>query len=979
MDDRVGSRAASWLLTLLLLSGCSGSDDSGIHNEAVVTRSLPGTVAVVSGGTQTVSITFNASDDHALSTLTVTSDLAALPAGWSGPRTFSCDSVHEGSGCVLNLIYAPTAAGDGTLIVNYSYKDNAGTAKIGAEQIPYTATANNNVIATAAPSGQVMALTGAGSQSVTVTFTSDDGNPATTLNLTTDLSLLPGGWHSPVNSFSCASVSSGNGCQLPLTYAPSAPDSGALTLQYTYQDNAGSAKTGSINIAYAATTHDNIAGAASPSGQITAIAGTGSQSVMMTFTTDDGKIARSLVLKSDLGSLPTGWSSTATAFTCESISSGNGCQLPLTFAPSAAGSGTLTLAYSYQDDSGMVKTGSVDINYTATTHDNVVGTASPSGQITALAGSGSQSVPVTFTTDDGLVAKSLTLTSDLSSLPSGWSSTATAFTCVSVSSGNGCQLPLTFAPSVAGSGTLTLAYSYQDNSGTTKTGSVNINYTATTHDNVVGTASPAGQITVLAGAGSRSVLVTFTTDDGLVAKSLTLTSDLSSLPSGWSSTATTFTCVSVSSGNACQLPLTFAPSVTGSGTLTLAYSYQDNSGTDRTASVALPYAGTTHNNVFGTSSPGTISVSTGGSRQAIITFTSDDGGTATGLTVTSGLSSLPAGWSTNTPNFTCMSVDAGTGCQLTLTYAPTAADSGYLTLGFNYFDNAGTSKMGLMFFAYVANAPALYVSNYNTNYISICSINSNGTIGSCRKSPNDFPKTYDMTLTGGVLSMTSTDGPNVSLLSCTPDTDGSITLCAGTTELVTHATNISVNPVMAHSYIYDGTGMLSCSISYSTALSAYFFGACGAFTAPNGLQKVAFSPDGTLAYGAYTTSDASPTHGIDVCSVAVNGTFSNCKDTGTNTSNSALVERIAGSRLYALNAAGGLDVCPINVDGTLGTCQNTASSEHPLGVDFTSSYAYLSTSGSTLRQCVLNVDGTLGTCIDIADASFNGTTGIAVR
>ena len=62
------------------------------------------------------------------------------------------------------------------------------------------------------------------------------------------------------------------------------------------------------------------------------------------------------------------------------MSTGNGCQLGLSYTPSAAASGSLTLNYSYTDDAGVAKTGSVRLPYAATANDNVVGTASPWGR-----------------------------------------------------------------------------------------------------------------------------------------------------------------------------------------------------------------------------------------------------------------------------------------------------------------------------------------------------------------------------------------------------------------------------------------------------------------------------------------------------------------------------------------------------------------------------------------------------------------------
>jgi len=149
-----------------------------------------------------------------------------------------------------------------------------------------------------------------------------------------------------------------------LTYAPAAAAAGTLMLGYGYKNNAGESKTGSINIPYRATTNDNVVGTASQN-PLLVMSGT-STVITVTFTTDDGNLASGLSITSGLDTLPTGWSSTSTAFSCASVSVGTGCQLSLTYAPMAAGTGTLTLGFSYTNDSGIAKTGTVSVPYTAT-------------------------------------------------------------------------------------------------------------------------------------------------------------------------------------------------------------------------------------------------------------------------------------------------------------------------------------------------------------------------------------------------------------------------------------------------------------------------------------------------------------------------------------------------------------------------------------------------------------------------------------
>ena len=60
------------------------------------------------------------------------------------------------------------------------------------------------------------------------------------------------------------------------------------------------------------------------------------------------------------------WSSTSSSFSCTTVSVGTGCQLTLTYQPTAPETGMLVLGYSYTNNSGIVKTGTVPITYTAT-------------------------------------------------------------------------------------------------------------------------------------------------------------------------------------------------------------------------------------------------------------------------------------------------------------------------------------------------------------------------------------------------------------------------------------------------------------------------------------------------------------------------------------------------------------------------------------------------------------------------------------
>jgi hypothetical protein len=563
----------------------TGEDPPPAADSVTATPSVAGTVSVIAGASQTLTVAFTSADGRPVSGLALSN--TTLPPDWSGPSDFTCSVTGSGNDCVLTLTYAPTALEAGTLMIGYVYVGDQSAPPGAVLSIPYAATGSDNVVATPTPIGQINAAIAAGAQSVSVNFTTDDGNAATGLTILSDLSSLPAGWSAATPNFSCAIISHGSGCQLVLNYAPQAPGSGTLTLSYGYINASGLARTGAINLPYAATASGNVVASVAPTGQINAIQKMGTQAVTLTFDTDDGQTARNLVLLSPLASLPAGWSSAMGGFTCGTVSTGNGCQLLLNYAPTTLTSGTVQLDYGYTSPAGAFTTGSVNIPYAATTDDNIVATATPAGQINAIVGELAANLAVTFTTDDARTATALQLTTDLAALPAGWTSPDSSFACAGVASGTACQLPLTYAPGAAANGTMTLRYTYQDNAGQSKSGSLNIPYRATTDDSVLGSPSPAS-LAVLTGTGT-TLTVTFATDDGNAASALSVTSGLTDLPAGWSSAAGTFACSTLSAGVNCQLALTYAPLNPDAGTVALGFTYTNDSGAVKSGTVLIPY------------------------------------------------------------------------------------------------------------------------------------------------------------------------------------------------------------------------------------------------------------------------------------------------------------------------------------------------------------------------------------------------------
>jgi hypothetical protein len=556
---------------------------------------------------------------------------------------------------------------------------------------------DNKVAATA--SVDALSVTVGASQTITVTFTSTDGLPISGFSVYGSLGTLPAGWSAP-NSLTCAIVAPGSGCALTLSYTPAAVETGTLTLDCVYVDNAGLPRTPGpcLTVSYAATAANNVVASINPGGEIDAAQG-GRQAVTVNFTTDDGNAATALSLSAS--GLPAGWSSTVPSLTCAVVSTGNGCHLPLAFAPTASGSGTLTLSYSYTDSSGTAKSGAVNIPYAATPLQTVVASVSPNGEIIAAEMGGQQSVAVTFTTGNGSAASGLRLISDLTKLPAGWSSTSTAFGCDSVSTGNGCQLKMSFAPTALGAGTLTLRYSYNDAAGLPDFGLLTIPYAATTNDNVVATASPMGQIVAMLGSPAQTVNVAFTTDDGRLETALQVTSNLAALPPGWTYAPGSFACSVLGSGSTCLLALSYAPTGVDNGTLTLNYAYVNNAEESKTGSLVIDYRTTTNDNVIAAVAPVSLAAVLGTTANPVtVTFTTDDGNTASGFSAD--LSLLPADWSSASPTLTCATVSVGSTCQVTLNYAPTVAASSTLMFSYSYVNSAGTTKTGTVSIPYTA-------------------------------------------------------------------------------------------------------------------------------------------------------------------------------------------------------------------------------------------------------------------------------------
>ncbi|CAB3787493.1 hypothetical protein LMG28138_02432 [Pararobbsia alpina] len=347
-----------------------------------------------------------------------------------------------------------------------------------AASAPAVAAPANAVTVTTNSPGPIAASVG-GNTSVTVTFDTTDGQPATSLAVTTGLSSLPDGWSTMTPSFACPSVSNGNGCQLSLRYMPvAAATSQVLTLGFAYIDSSGAQRMGTVDLTFSATLANTAVATVTPTGTIQALVGT-TNPVGVSFATSDGTPATNLNIASGLSSLPPGWSVDTSSLPCASLTTGTSCQLGLSYAPTAARpSSTLTLGYSYTNNAGQAEAGTVNIPYIAMAPSTVVATPTPAGPVSAFVGANAL-VTVAFNSSDGSTDTNLRITS---ALPVGWSQVSSTLPCAAVVANGACTLALTYTPTVTtASSNLVLQYAYTDNSGQPQTSSLTIAYSANSH------------------------------------------------------------------------------------------------------------------------------------------------------------------------------------------------------------------------------------------------------------------------------------------------------------------------------------------------------------------------------------------------------------------------------------------------------------------------------------------------------------------
>lgn len=180
-------------------------------------------------------------------------------------------------------------------------------------------------------------------------------------------------------------------------------------------------------------------------------------------------------------------------------------------------------------------------------------------------------------------------------------------------------------------------------------------------------------------------------------------------------------CNQLSKTKTCTIDLLYQPkSIADSGKITLQYTYNKIktdqksqhrsllSSTTTSGSSSTTLTATTTNNVNANLTPNSPIEELIGLSQVVSINFATDSGTATNLSITSGLSGS-AGW-TMPSSFSCSSLDS---CTLNLTYTPTAiSQAGTLSLAYSYTNSSGDIATATVSIPYLA---LTWGSNYTSS------------------------------------------------------------------------------------------------------------------------------------------------------------------------------------------------------------------------------------------------------------------------
>lgn len=245
-------------------------------------------------------------------------------------------------------------------------------------------------------------------------------------------------------------------------------------------------------------------------------------------------------------------------------------------------------------------------------------------------------------------------------------------------------------------------------------------------------------------------------------------------------------------------------------------------------------------------------------------------------------------------------------------------------------------------------APLIYVGNVSTT-VAVCSLNSNGTPGTCSTAGSSFgsPRAIAILNVSGTTYVYVADQTNSSVSKCSLNTNGTFNTC-------TPQAGLSAAP--------------------------------NAFPSANG---IAFNLSGTRVYVTNFTA-STITAQVTLCSVGTNGDFSGCALTAPTTLTNAryITLNAANTKAYIPDSSNArVNVCDIDTsNGALSNCRAQTQSSTPfrsprsVAINPANTFAYVvnQTSTSTISQCPINTDGTFGTCVTVG-SGFSSAEGITLN
>ncbi|HEY4443889.1 MAG TPA: hypothetical protein VGN30_06350, partial [Steroidobacteraceae bacterium] len=325
-----------------------------------------------------------------------------------------------------------------------------------------------------------------------------------------------------------------------------------------------------------------------------------------------------------------------------------------------------------------------------------------------------------------------------------------------------------------------------------------------------------------------------------------------------------------------------------------------------------------------------------------VVFTTDDGNLASNLAVTSGLGTLPSGWTSTSSTFTCSAVSTGTGCQLSLTYAPTAVGSGTVSLNYSYNDDSGTAKTGSVSIPYSAKSPPhLYVAQLG-GLVSYCVLNADGTLSSCASTGDGFTAPSGIAFYGGNFAYVADYNTGNAVYVCHVGLDGTLSGCVpqGSNFQTPYQLAIDGNTL----YATNSTGGVTiCTIHPDGSLSActQSAGTGAGIAASSGF--------------AYIGIDSAT---VNVCSI-VSGSLSGCTPTGGFFGPDGI--SLSGGYAYiANNNNGTVSVCDA---GSLSGCTAFSVGSQPTDVVISGTLAYVNDGSSgNVFVCSVIAGGALANC-----------------